>query len=227
MEELSNRFPALIPMVMENVDNESLVNFKDTSREMSVFIVNERFYWIRILKKYNRNFQEFSKVWNMVIEKTPVDIIKKLVLAVEKFMIKRTWSDFFWRRHERQWSRLLFTLRQNVGIWFFWNMSFQEQRMKITNIQKTRPMIFQHFIWLLKKDIWRLVNLLSIVHCTRVIKTGIEGLPIDYAAIFGNLEVCRFLLQNLDDFPIGWFENTLAGCSSLWTHRNFQVILWT
>ena len=27
--------------------------------------------------------------------------------------------------------------------------------------------------------------------------------PIDYAALFGNLEVSRFLLQNLDDFPMG------------------------
>ena len=88
-------------MVLENVDNESLAKFKETSREMSVFIVNERFYWIRILKKYNRNFQEFSKVWKMVIEKTPVDIIKKLVLAVEKFMIKRTWTDFFLAKTEK------------------------------------------------------------------------------------------------------------------------------
>ena len=201
MEELSNRFPALIPMVMENVDNESLVNFKDTSREMSVFIVNERFYWIRILKKYNRNFQEFSKVWNMVIEKTPVDIIKKLVLAVEKFMIKRTWSDFFWRRHERQWSPL--------------HIAAECRDLILLKhvISRTEDENHQH-----SKNS---ANDLSALHlaaqegyleaCQFIINRSLykgekdrhRRTPIDYAAIFGNLEVCRFLLQNLDDFPMG------------------------
>ena len=64
MEEFSNRFPALIPMILKNVDDQSLVKFKETSREMSEFIVKDRFYWIRIMKKYNQHFEEFSKFEN-------------------------------------------------------------------------------------------------------------------------------------------------------------------
>ena len=85
MEELSNRFPTLFTMVLENVDDESLVKFKETSRQMSKFIVKDRFYWIRILKKYNENFEEFSKAWKLVIERTPVAIVQKLVLDVQRF----------------------------------------------------------------------------------------------------------------------------------------------
>ena len=96
MEELSNRFPDLVTMILENVDDESLVNVKESSREMSELIANKRFYWIRILKTYYQNFLEFSKLWRMVIEKTPVEIVEKLAVAVEMFFSKRTWSDCLW-----------------------------------------------------------------------------------------------------------------------------------
>ena len=96
MEELSNRFPDLVTMILENVDDESLVNVKESSKEMSELIANKRFYWIRILKKYYQNFLEFWKAWKMVIEKTPVDIVQKLAVAVEMFFSKRTWSDRLW-----------------------------------------------------------------------------------------------------------------------------------
>ena len=96
MEELSNRFPDLVTMILENVDDESLVNVKEANREMSGLIANTRFYWIRILQKYYQNFLEFWKAWKMVIEKTPVDIVLKLAGAVEMFFSKRTWSDELW-----------------------------------------------------------------------------------------------------------------------------------
>jgi hypothetical protein len=60
-------------MIFENVNDESLVKFKETSREMSEFLVKDRFYWLRILKKYNQIFDEFSKAWKMFIGKTPVN----------------------------------------------------------------------------------------------------------------------------------------------------------
>ena len=112
MEEVSNRFPSLVPMILENVNNESLVKFKETSREMSEFLINDRFYWIRILKKYDQNFEEFSKAWKMVIEKTPVTIVQKLALAAQKFF--RDWNDPWEKyrstdyepRQKRQWSPL-------------------------------------------------------------------------------------------------------------------------
>ena len=201
MEELRDRFPALIPMVLENVDNESLAKFKETSREMSVFIVNERFYWLRILKKYNRNFQEFSKVWKMVIEKTPVDIIKKLVLAVEKFMIKRTWSDFFWQRLERQWSPLHIAAECRDLILLKHVISRTEDENHQHSKNSRNDLSALHLA--AQEGYLEACQFIINRSLYKGEKDRHRRTPIDYAAIFGNLEVCRFLLQNLDDFPMG------------------------
>ena len=48
-------------------------------------LVNQRFYWIRIIKNYTKNFKGFEESWKEVINKTQVDILKQLALAVEQF----------------------------------------------------------------------------------------------------------------------------------------------
>ena len=79
MENLRNRFPTLITKILENVDDESLVTFKETNRKMHGFIVEERFYWIRILRIYKDNFVEFCESWKMVIKKIQLKLSKKLL----------------------------------------------------------------------------------------------------------------------------------------------------
>ena len=98
MEELSNRFPTLITKILEIVDDQSLVKFKETSREMSRFIANDRFYWIRILKKYNQSFEEFLHAWKLVIEKAAVAMVRKIALDVQRFFkthgLFGEWHDY-------------------------------------------------------------------------------------------------------------------------------------
>ena len=77
MENLHNRFPTLISKILENVDAESLVTFKSTNRQMHGFIVEERFYWIRIIKKYNED-------WEQIINKTPIEALKELAVESER-----------------------------------------------------------------------------------------------------------------------------------------------
>jgi hypothetical protein len=43
-------------MILNNVDARSLINFKETSRDNDEILKTERFYWIRMMKKYNGNF---------------------------------------------------------------------------------------------------------------------------------------------------------------------------
>ena len=52
MDFIVKRFPTLAVNIFNNLDDQSLVNFKDANRENYVFMDQERFYWIRILKKY-------------------------------------------------------------------------------------------------------------------------------------------------------------------------------
>ena len=77
MEDLGRRFPLISKIILNDVDNKSLANFRNASREHSNFLDNERFYWIRNVKKYFANFEEFQEPWKKVINKTPVDFLKK------------------------------------------------------------------------------------------------------------------------------------------------------
>ena len=85
MEGLCKRFPLLSKMVFEELDDESLVKFKESSKEINNHLQNERFYWIRIINKHSEHFQEFAKSWNKVIGKTPVDIVKEIAMTVEDY----------------------------------------------------------------------------------------------------------------------------------------------
>ena len=50
MDELCQRFPLMVQKILNHVDNETLINFKEAGRNNSAFMENERFYWIRIFR---------------------------------------------------------------------------------------------------------------------------------------------------------------------------------
>ena len=85
MEGLCKRFPLLSKMVFEELNDESLVKFKESSKEINNHLQNERFYWIRVINKHSEHFQEFAKSWKKVIGKTPVEIVKEITTTVEDF----------------------------------------------------------------------------------------------------------------------------------------------
>ena len=85
MENIIKRIPNLGVLILNNLDDQSLAKSKRTSREVAKFLDNERFYWIRILGKYKKNFEGFEESWKDVINKTPTNVIKQLAVAVQKF----------------------------------------------------------------------------------------------------------------------------------------------
>ena len=100
MEDLDWRFSLISKIILNNVDDISLANFKKASRENSNFLENERFYWIRIIKKYSANFEEFKESWKKVISKTQVDFLKNLAIDVQTFF------NSFSKRYNQQWHPL-------------------------------------------------------------------------------------------------------------------------
>ena len=82
MDFIVKRFPTLAVNISKNLDDQSLVNFKDANRENYVFMDQERFYWIRILKRYSEHFETSKKSWNISISKTSAGFVKKLAMAV-------------------------------------------------------------------------------------------------------------------------------------------------
>ena len=71
--------------IMNHVNNETLINFKEAGRNNAEFLGKERFYWLRIIRRYNCLIGELQEVWKKVVRKTPVEIIKELAIAVHQF----------------------------------------------------------------------------------------------------------------------------------------------
>ena len=100
MDVISKRFPLVNKMLLKNLDNQSLARSKEINGRLNKFLENERFYWIRILMKYKRNFEEFEESWNHVIENAPIAILQQLALAVQEYKVSsnvflRPLNNFF------------------------------------------------------------------------------------------------------------------------------------
>ena len=73
--------------ILNLVEDETLVNFKEASRINNFFLENERFYWIRIINHYNCLIEELQEIWREVVSRTPTELIKELAVAVFLFPI--------------------------------------------------------------------------------------------------------------------------------------------
>ena len=85
MELLCQRFPLIAQKITNYVDYNTLTNFKEAGRNNDEFLRKERFYWIRIIQRYSCLFGELQEVWTKVVNKTPIEIIKELAIAVHTF----------------------------------------------------------------------------------------------------------------------------------------------
>ena len=97
MEEVCERFPVLNKEILNQLDNQSLVNFKETSRPIFKVMDQERRFWIRIIGKNNEYLESFSELWKKMIHKTPVEVIKDLALAVSLYFKKHLQKNTYWK----------------------------------------------------------------------------------------------------------------------------------
>ena len=187
MENLRNRFPTLISMILENVDDQSLVTFKETNREIHGSIVEERFYWIRILRKHKDNFVEFCESWKMVIKRNPVEIVKEIASTVVAFFrVQMPVERTAW-----QWAPLHIAAEQgNLKI-------FQYIFHKTNNAYPIKPATALH----LAAQEGHFEVCQYIVNNTSVDRNIVDFIgrsPIHMAASNGHLQVCKLLIENLD-----------------------------
>ena len=87
MEKLCMRFPLASEMILNNLDNQSLIRSKEACRAAADIIKNKRFYLIRIIKKYRRSFEEHEESWREVCHKIPLDNLRQLAVAVKVFAV--------------------------------------------------------------------------------------------------------------------------------------------
>ena len=86
-ENFCLKFPLLGKKILNLVEDETLVNFKEASRTNNFYLENERFYWIRIINHYNCLFGQLQGIWREVVSRTPTELIKELAVAVFLFPI--------------------------------------------------------------------------------------------------------------------------------------------
>ena len=82
MEDLCRRFPVVAQNVFANLDEKSLTDCKVVSKVSCDFLNNERFFWIRIIKKNFVYQNKFFKEWKTAFSRTPIAILKQMASAV-------------------------------------------------------------------------------------------------------------------------------------------------
>ena len=97
MEDFCLRFSHLVMAILAQIDDKSLNKFRKVSRICCISVDNQRFKWIRIIKKY---IGHMEKSWENAVHKAPFGTVKKLALAVQFFYKIRK------SRHQHQWTPL-------------------------------------------------------------------------------------------------------------------------
>ena len=191
MEELSNRFPHLASNILNEINDQSLFNFKESSREMKSFIVSEKFFWKRIIWNYKGNLAEFKESWKKTIDRSSVDFVMELSQATYRFFTKRS------SRFEKQWHPL-FIAGDHECLQLF--------KCIFEKVDDKNP---KGYLGL------SVLHLAAQEGCLNICKFILEnvddkiflddkgGTPLHRAAIKGYVEVCKLLLNHLADKNLG------------------------
>ena len=81
------RFPEIAESIFENVDNQSLVNCLEASRDFEHFLrsQSQKLYLKRKIQKIVEAHDEFSEMWKTVLKNVSTETIIHLEFAVSKF----------------------------------------------------------------------------------------------------------------------------------------------
>ena len=130
MDIIVRRFPTLAVKILNNLDDQSLVKFKEADRMSLEFIIQEKFYWIRILKKYHELFETRKESWNISISKTPTGFVKKLAMAVFNYCNVDVKNDVFLPEDEQLIPLIIAAFDGDVNF-------FQKVKEKTFNLNQT------------------------------------------------------------------------------------------
>ena len=84
MDRFCKKFPLLKQNILKNLDNQTFARSLETNRGIAKS-VNERFFWIQIIKKHVTNFGSHEEAWREALNKTPIDVVRDLAIAVEQY----------------------------------------------------------------------------------------------------------------------------------------------
>ena len=82
IEEIFARLPNLSENIFGRLDNRSLVSCREVSKIWAEYVDSQRVYWIRQILKCNPPQSKFHGEWKIVLEKTPIETLKKFARYV-------------------------------------------------------------------------------------------------------------------------------------------------
>ena len=85
MNALFARFPHISEAIFSKVDNKSLSNSRKVNREWRSNIDNLKNRWIRKIQWRTKKCDNFKNEWDIALKGTPVEILKNLGAAIDKF----------------------------------------------------------------------------------------------------------------------------------------------
>ena len=100
MEYQCNRFPLIAVKIFRNLDDESLVSCKEISTSIKNFLENDRIIYLRIMRKYKEKFFQFEKSWKIIVQYSPIAIVKEITQLAPKFFAYKS------KRHSKHWHPL-------------------------------------------------------------------------------------------------------------------------
>ena len=110
MEVLCVRIPLVAGMILKNLDNQSLMIYKESSRRIHQYLTEEKLVSIRIVKEYKKSFVQCQNVWEKVLKKASVETVKEFANLVQDFFNPQfPTNDIYDVRHkrrEKQWHPL-------------------------------------------------------------------------------------------------------------------------
>ena len=223
------RFPEIAESIFENVDNQSLVNCLEASRELENFLrsQSQKLYLKRKIQKIVEAHDEFSGIWKTVLKNVSTETIIRLEIAVSKFY-GEIWFPLRCTIYQLcnmigaelvpnypDWPICLSPLHIAAGIgdaqlWKKLSEKWEDKNPK-NNLGST-PLHFAA----LKGHLNVCKTIVEYSAGAQNSKDNDDMTPLHWAAKEGRLTVCKFLMQNS--------ENKNPGCTLWGTPLHFAAM---
>ena len=181
MEVVFLRFPHLGKQILEKLGNQELANCRRMNRQWKTFIDGERFFWIRIIRKYAK-FSNRDQVLRQLLRHVYMDGILKMAMTVQELKNSQVLSPL----HYAALSGNTQNFKAFFDVTYFKNPT--------DYITLLTPLHFAAEHGHLK------ICETIITHLEDKNPAGNSGItPLHAAAYDGHLEICKLLMKNLDN----------------------------
>ena len=219
METFCKRFPVVGVSIMNCLDDKSLINCKEASKDFCQFIEEERFHWIRIIMKHTYKLEqngiklskggkkiklsltkEYQTLWKKVIHKTPVENLRQLAIMVQRFFKNHSGKVI-----KKEVSPLHIVIGEGEGCTVLKKEDLKLCKHILEKSNETELLETKEFIWIGKcwrssKYIWLQSPQDPLPISLRFMRfQEVNGTAIHMAAINGNLAMCRLILEMVHD----------------------------